>query len=174
MPAALLNDAIKQVEENLTHGVKCPCCKQFAKEYKRKLTSTMAQGLIWLVAQYVVSHDWIHFNNNAPRNLIKGGDFAKLIHWNLIISKPNTDVKKHSSGFYMPTVEGMEFARSLCNVPAYIYVYNGKLQGFDKEQTSIVDALGKHFDYQELIEEHPLYSYHHEDCLPSHLRRQAS
>lgn len=173
MPDTLI-EARKIVEAGREHGVKCPCCDQFAKEYRRKLSSLMARGLIWCVAEYIQKQDWIHVNSKAPRFMIKGGDFAQLLHWGLIIRKPNDKSEKHSSGLYMPTTQGIAFARSKITVPAYVYLYNSKVHGFDKEETDIVTSLGKHFDYEELIETYPVYSYQREEDLPAHLREMAS
>jgi hypothetical protein len=37
-------------------------------------------------------------------------------------------------------------------VPTYAQIYDGRCLGYDGEPVSIVDALGKKFDYHELME----------------------
>lgn len=152
-----LEHASKMLERERKEGTTCPCCNQHVREYRRKLNSTMARGLIWLVSEYMRTQDWVHVNSTGPDWLIKaGGTLQTLHHWGLIIRKVNTDPKKRTSGYWMPTVDGINFARNKITVPGAVFLYNNEVQGFEDTKISILDALGEHFDYHELIKGNPL------------------
>jgi len=111
----------------------------------------MAKWLIKLARAAVLSPEgWVHTTEIAS----KGGDYAKLKFWGLIEQKPHEDdPSKKDSGFWKPTSKGVEFVQARCNVPRVALVYNGKLIKFenDNETVSIIDCLGKKFDYRELM-----------------------
>ncbi len=89
-------------------GVRCPCCKQYVKVYRRVLGSQMARWLIWLVRTWEQTDKarygstprfafdrrfeegtdvgvWVYIRQSP----VRGGDYAKLIHWGLVEQKPN-------------------------------------------------------------------------------------
>ncbi len=84
---------------------------------------------------------------------MRGGDYAKLVHWNLIEQKPKDrgDTTRRDSGLWRPTFKGLDFAHQRCVVPSHVYLYDNILQKSEDTQINIVDALGKHFDYRELM-----------------------
>ena len=61
------------------------------------------------------------------------------------------DVKKKTSGLWRPTLAGLDFVDNKIMVPSYCKLYNNKEYGFSPETINIIDALGKKFDYNELI-----------------------
>ena len=137
------------------NGGKCPTCGQLAKRYKRPLYSSMALALIYLCKLYEQTEDWVHVNAISQKilrhNIGLGGDFAKLQHWGLIYQQLNKDQKKRTSGFWKPTTEGMDFALHGGKVMSHVKFYNGRSSGFAGRKIGVTDALGKKFDYAELM-----------------------
>lgn len=149
-----LDEARDFVFAHWEDGAQCPCCDQQVKLYKRPLNSTMARGLIWLVQQAGTNRDWVEVSQDGPKWLVKaGGEFAKLYHWGLIEEMPKDpkDTSKRTSGIWRPTFKGVQFVMLRIKVPKRVFLYNNEVQGWDDEQVNIIDALGKKFDYQELM-----------------------
>lgn len=154
---------IVEIGRRNREGCTCPVCGQYVKEYKRKLNSTMAAGLIWLTGESRKNGevDFVHIGKTAPRWLVKaGGTIQTLSHWDLIIQKPNFDTKTRTSGLWMPTVKGLNFARGNITVPSHVYLYNNVVQGFSEEEITIQQALGEKFSYQQLMDNAGLKPIH--------------
>ena len=49
------------------------------------------------------------------------------------------------------TDKGIQFAMNQIRVPKRVHLYNNEVIGWDEETTCIVEAMGKHFDYAELM-----------------------
>ena len=143
-------------ENFIPNGEICPTCGQLAKEYKRKLYSSMALALIYLCKIHRQTNDWVHVNQVTKKtlrhNVSLGGDMAKLEYWGLICQKKNEDTKKRTSGLWQPTADGVAFALYGGKVMSHVKLYNGGLNGFDGEMIDITEALGERFDYQELMQ----------------------
>jgi len=146
-----LDRARLKVQQNLGTGIECPCCRQFCKIYKRKLNSGMARSLIWLVRTYLRGKDWINVPKRAPGYVVSNRDYAKLAHWELIEQMPNTDPTKRTSGMWRPTQGGIDFVFGRISVAARVHLYNNEVVGFSSKRTTIEEALGDKFDYQELM-----------------------
>ena len=141
-------------------GKHCPCCGQFAKIYKRGLGATQAFGLISL---FNLSFDR-HFNEVNSLQFFhtseimanygcrtQGGDFVKAAYWGLIEEMFNNDERKKNSGMWRLTNRGVAFVKGVIELPAFAFVYDGKVQGFTTETVNIRKALHKRFDYAELM-----------------------
>ena len=138
-----------------TGGTDCPCCGQFAKEYRRKLNSEIAYGLVRLHRLTMLSSE-TGFHVSAIMNgygsKTGGGDFAKAALWGLIEPVSNTDETKRTSGMWRLTYTGVCFVRGEMQVPSHVFIYDGKVQGFDTEaNVSIRQALHSRFNYAELM-----------------------
>jgi len=141
-------------------GAICPCCTQFAKRYKRKLNSSMAYALLLIFHAFRTRTVWLH----VPEYLmevcktgptVRGGDWAKLIHWGLIEQKPD-EMRQDGSkrtGFYKITDKGNAFVRGEIRVPKYVYIYASRCVGASEETVSFREALGREngFRYDELM-----------------------
>ena len=143
------------VEKNLEKGSECPCCGQYAKRYKRALNGTIAAQMI---AVYVNSgREYVHVNTllaSIPRfhKSFGGGDFTKLSHWGLVERKiGNRDDGCKYMGFWRVTEKGEAFIKQEILVASHIYLYNRNFQGYSQESISILKALGKKFNYDELM-----------------------
>ena len=144
-----LAEAKMWLQGQLEEGVMCPCCSQYARIYKRKLNSTMGYALLWLCRAY--SGDWINVPKKGPRSVIATNQLGTLALWGVIEQKPNVDSRKKHSGFWRPTRQGQDFANERVMLPTHVYLYNNKVQRWSNERGDIREALGKYFDYAELM-----------------------
>jgi len=80
-----------------------------------------------------------------------GGEFAQLQRWGLIEDMRNEDTKKRKSGWWRLTDFGVKFVTDEIRVAAYCDTYNMRTLGFSDETTSIREALGKRFNYTEMM-----------------------
>lgn len=168
LPKSDPNITLRQVQrvlaDNLDHGTVCRCCGQYAKRYRRKLTSGLAYALIYIHRGVKdggpwMRGDWIHVEdhfkagphhgNPAPR----GGDYAKLRYWGLLQKKAvRRDDGSSRGGLWKVTEKGRDFIQGLLlTVPSYAIVYNGICEGLGGREIRIDRALGRKFDYTELM-----------------------
>jgi hypothetical protein len=159
----ILLDQTRLMEEAVK-GVQCPHCGQLIKIYKRRLNAALAHALL-LISQRLPQREdevWFHvptfLASQTSSATIRGGDWAKLVYWELIEPMPavRTDGSKRS-GYYRITTKGIQFAADKITLPKYAYVYNQTLYGlsdgikYPKETTTIKEALGTKFNYGELM-----------------------
>lgn len=142
-----LSDAKAYLREHFDEGVDCPCCGQLVRRWKIALNANMARFLISLVREYERTGTWVHYQQC---NFV-GRDYPHLEKWGLMESATNTDEAKRTSGLWRPTPRGMAFAYNQTTVASHAYIYNKKLLDFSADLISVIQALGKHFDYQELL-----------------------
>lgn len=141
-------------------GTTCPCCDKHGQIYTRKFNSYMAVTLIHIYngtmhrpAEFIKINAYL-----LEHHKMTSSDFWKCEWWGLIerIDKEN-DVKG-KSGYGRLTQRGRMFAECKLVIPASAKEYNGKVMEFSQDTTDIVGALGKRFDYYELISgQLPLY-----------------
>ena len=147
-----LKDARDYVNANRVEGVHCPCCGQMARDYRRKLNTIMARALIWLVRTSASGDEWVDIGLQAPRWFHRGGgEFAKLAHWGLIEERliPSTRGGR-TSGIWRPTDKGVSFARNEIAIASHVTLYDNHIVGISNTSITIRQALGEHFDFQEL------------------------
>lgn len=130
----------------VAEGERCPCCTQFAKVYKRKITSTSAAALItlWRAA----GPTWAHLPTVLDR---KQADEAKLLHWGLLEGETISRPDGGRAGWWRVTELGAAFVRGEVRVQKYCLIYDSRCLGLDGPDVSIVDCLGDRFDYAELL-----------------------
>lgn len=130
-------------------GGRCPCCHRWGKINARALNSTMARSLIWLTR--VRGHEWIDVPKMAPRWLVQTNQLASLRWWDLVErSESHTPEVKHS-GLWRTTSQGRLFVGRHISVPKKVYVYDGEVVAKSEDGVMIDGALGKHFDYSEMM-----------------------
>jgi len=148
---ATLGEAKQWLRDRWEEGADCPCCGQFAKLYKRPLTSSMAAALL-LMARHQ-GRDFFHVPDWLAKwtstAVIRGGDWAKLRHWGLIEADP-----EGRAGYYRITERGRDFLYAGLSVPRHVYLYDN--QTFDRidpmrETTTLRQALGDRFDLDVLM-----------------------
>lgn len=158
-------------------GARCPCCKQYVKIYRRALGAPMSRWLIWLVRTWeqndkqlpgvrfafdrrfeegTSAGHWVDIRQSP----VRGGDYAKLVHWGLIEQKPNLNEKKNGakdtkdSGLWRPTYKGLDFAHGRSKVPSHVHLYDNikiSVTGAEEPLVTIMQTLGKKYSYSELM-----------------------
>jgi len=130
-------------------GPRCPCCDQLVKRYRRKLHSSMAATLCWLVrVTRCEPETFVHVGRRAPRTVLRGKDFGLLRHWRLI--EPGTQ-----AGAWRPTPLGRVFVGQHATVPRYAVILLGRLERLEGDSITIRQALGDAFSFEELMRERP-------------------
>ncbi len=134
-------------QQDTTLAQACPVCEQHVQLYKRKVYATIARWLIWLVKEYEQTKTWV-----AARNT-RGGDYAKLAMFGLIEQHAHDpdDGRTRTTNLWRPTSLGLAFVYQRTDIPKYVLTFNGKVWGHSTERATIHDALGKRFDYAELM-----------------------
>lgn len=136
----------KWVDRFASRGCVCPACGNYVRIWRRSMISTNAADLIRLVRLY--DGRPLHVREFSQQ---RNGNFAALVYWGLILPSESTDEKKRRSGYWRPTPRGKEWARGEMKVPRYILTRDGHLHGYEGPFINVVEALGRRFDYQELL-----------------------
>lgn len=146
----MLGDAREWLRQRVDNGVHCPCCTQFAKVYRRKVTSWMARSLIGVYR--ASGQDWCHVATDVRWVMGQGGMWATLRFWNLIEEERALRSDGGRAGWWRVTPVGVAFLHGRITIPKYARLYDGRLLGLDGDQRiSIHDALGSKFNYEELM-----------------------
>ncbi|AKF14478.1 hypothetical protein SEA_FLAGSTAFF_41 [Mycobacterium phage FlagStaff] len=146
--ATPLGEARDWLRERVDDGETCPCCGQFAKVYKRRITANIAAVLVrmWRTA----GRDWAYL----PALRSAGQDEVIARHWELIEPMPDVEREDGSKrvGYWRLTDVGEAFVRNQTRIPVHARIYNGRMLGYAGEATTnIVESLGHRFDYSELM-----------------------
>lgn len=132
-------------------GARCPCCTQFTKIYPRAINSHSARVLIamWHKGGRE-SRGWV----NLPDLNLGHADEAKTRYWGLIERYPDLlrDDGSDRTGWWRLTADGVAYVNNRLRIPKYAHVFDSRLLGFDGEPVGIEDALGRRFDYRELMD----------------------
>lgn len=144
-----IEEAKDFLKENWLKGESCPCCNQFVKLYKLKISGQAVRDLLRLcvitngeVGEYRHIND---FGNLASRSL------SKLAHWGLVTDEANEDTTKRTSGMWAMTEKGKQFAQNEIEVPKYAYLYNSECKALSTDTVDVKEALGIKFNYEELM-----------------------
>lgn len=136
-------------------GVRCPVCNRPVKVYHRPLNSGMARVLIaqWLTA----GQDWAN-TTNLPRVKklgTSGREGAKLVHWGLMEHDGRRREDGGKPNHWRISELGRRFVLGYASVPSHVWIItpNTLLKQDDSQYVHIKDALGEHFDYDELLGE---------------------
>lgn len=148
-----LGEARKQLRAGWEVGTTCPCCGQHVQLYRRKLNSGMARMLIRLYRlDRARPGEAFHVREIIGSSDGGSGDLSKLAYWNLIVGLPKDPAKDtRTSGEWMITALGRQFAEGDRTVRSHVVVYNGRERGFDGDHIDIHAALGNKFSYSELM-----------------------
>jgi len=147
-----LDEARKKLYTQLDEGSICPCCDQYARRYRRKFNSTMARSLIWLVQEWRNSDlPWVDVAKTAPRWLVKSNQLPTVRWWGLVQRPISDDPTRKHLGLWQPTKKGALFASNLIKLPSHAVTYRGEVEDLVGDLVNIQDALGKHFDYSEIM-----------------------
>ncbi len=132
-------------------GYSCPHCGSYCKRYFRKFNSNMAVALIFLYRNR--EKGFVHLENLMIESGFKRcGDASYLRHYKLIeaFSGQREDGSSRN-GHYKITGRGIMFVEKKMKVQGTYIIYNNKHEGFEGDEIDIEQALGKKFDYRELM-----------------------
>ncbi len=148
-----LADARRNMLSKSKKGVSCPCCGRLVKLYRRKLHSEMAVFLIRLVKRFENEQRYYSTRELCPAVTKSSTDGSYLVYWDLIEREPMPGENESGGkiGMYRPTKAGREFAHGRSTAESHILMICGECVGFSEKFISIEDALGKKFDYKELM-----------------------
>jgi hypothetical protein len=143
-----LDEARQWLRERVDDGAACPCCTQYAKVYRRRIT---AAGTRALIALYQAGGATEHVHAPDLPGVRGDGDLAKLRYWHLVaeLDEPRDDGGR--AGYWRVTELGVEFLRGTLRVPKYARVYDGRRLGFAGELVGVADCLGEPFRLDELM-----------------------
>jgi len=145
-----LQDARAWLREQRSDGVRCPCCNQFAKIYKRPINAGIASAMIRMYR--VGKTNWIHKPTVLKGVGAAARDESIARYWGLI--EEEIEVKRDDggrAGWWRITPKGEQWILGQILVPKYAYIYDARLLEVDGPPTSIRTALGLKFDYEELM-----------------------
>lgn len=150
-----LAEARWAVKELRADGITCPCCGQFAKEYPRKVNSSMARDLICLYR--VAGLEFAYLPSVRRKTGSRDNrEESKLRYWSL--AEELRDVKRPDggrAGFWRVTEHGEAWILGLATITKYAIVYDNECLGFEGDQVTIRDSLADRFDYDELMRWQP-------------------
>lgn len=128
-------------------GHECPVCTQFAKVYRRKIHASMAYTLIRMYRE-VTPGEYLYLPD-LPQ---KSRDATGMAWWGLIAELQERREDGGRAGWWRVTPVGERWVRNEITVPKYRRIYDGRSLGpASAEVVSIIDALGKRFNYYELM-----------------------
>jgi hypothetical protein len=142
-----LEEARDQLYSLVADGeaVRCPCCDQTAKLYKRKIHSTMARTLILMYKTHGTSY------GHMPSLDINTHEGAQLSWWGLIEEDDKTRADGGRAGWWKVSDLGKKFILKQRQVKEYALIYNGTCLDLEGGDVWISDCLAKGFDYRELM-----------------------
>jgi hypothetical protein len=146
-----LGDARAWLREQVTTGgASCPCCRQFAKIYRRRLHSGMARALVLMYRAH--GCDWQDKTQTLRGVGSAARDESLLRFWGLIEEDPRRREDGGRMGWWRVTEAGANFVEGRTRAASHVVVYNGSKIRLDAEKTiSIREALGENFNYDELM-----------------------
>lgn len=145
-PLTTLREARDWLRSKLYDGAKCPCCKQMAKIYKRRLHATMAKGLIQLY-RHGGEHDFVH-TASLPGDT---HEMSQASWWGLIEEEKILRPDGGRAGYWKLTEAGTRFVLRRGTIPEYALIYDSILFRVEGSPVSIEDCLGKKFHYNQLM-----------------------
>lgn len=148
-PDTSLADAKQWLREQLDGGAPCPCCTQFAKVYRRKITSRQVRALIrvWRSA----GTDWCHVTTVHPSLAGDGGELSRLRYWGLLEEADERREDGGRAGWWRVTDRGEQYVLGRTTVPKYAHIYDSRCLALSGDLVSVRDALGTKFNYAELM-----------------------
>ena len=132
--------------------IDCPLCKRKIKMYHRKLNSGMMGFLIGLYS--ISSGDYgieVHYSDVMKKIGFMPNDFANMERWGLI--QPGI-----SAGMWMLTKKGILFIKGEISIPSKVHIYNDKTWGFDSNEVSFTETLGKRFELLDLLKDKTFFA----------------
>lgn len=137
-----LQDEWRQTIEG--DGGDCPCCGQFGKVYKAKLSQHFVLCLKWM-ADHAGDDGWVEVQKTGPRWMLKSKTYSMLEHWGFI------ECQTRRSGVWRVTRLGRDFLGGSHLAPAAVYIYDNRVWSTDEKEVAFRDCFGVHFNFDELM-----------------------
>jgi hypothetical protein len=145
---------------NQTFAVRCPCCQRDGVVYWRKLNSGMCLVLINMAKALhkgnKKEHAWLSLEEFFPKGSQKHRDWTMMRHWTLIEPQDTRTATENAPGVWRITPAGHGFLKTTWNVASHGAFYENNPLRWSDRKVSILQALGKRFDYYELMQGLPL------------------
>lgn len=135
-------------------GHPCPCCTQLVKVYRRTMTAVATRALIalYLEAGFEYAHMPTVMRKRVADSAGQGGISTLAHNWGLMEPMPGQrDDGSNRMGWWRITDLGHRFVLGQATVPKYARTFNGRCLGLVGEPVTVMDALGKKFNYAELM-----------------------
>lgn len=137
----------KALVGRVDNGATCPCCGTWIYQYRRGLNSGMARSLIEMYQ--VGGTNFIQVTDSIGNNR---REEAKLRFWGLVEnSGDRRSDGAPKAGYWRVTATGEAFVLGKIAIPKYAIVVGNVLQALEGPDITIKDALGKKFNYDELM-----------------------
>lgn len=144
-----LAEARAWTRDRVRDGVRCPCCTQLARVYRRKLNSGMALALAVFYRR--CGQEWGHKPTVLRGVGAAARDESLLRYWGLFEEEAARRDDGGRAGWWRVTSRGARFVRDALEVPRYAVVYDGRCLNLAGEPVGIRDVLGDRFDLAELL-----------------------
>lgn len=141
----------KYLEDNRKDGVECPACGVFYREYKWTFYSTAARGLI-LLNRLGGAEDYVFTGDLKQKYGFKGqGDCSRWRFFGLATEDRDRKSNTGRAGYWKLTPLGVDFINGRATIPKKVYVVHSKPTRSEGPHVTVQQALGKRFDYDELM-----------------------
>lgn len=146
--------AIMRPEVSSSSGMRCPCCRQYAKVYSRTITGQMVRGLFQIFHQRNRNlredprNEWVYVPDVLDYRSL---DTVKAQYWKLL--QPEMTIRNDGgrSGYWRITSLGLAYLFDHVAVPKYARIYNGECLELVGPPVTVMTALGTKFNYDELM-----------------------
>lgn len=139
------------MEKDIDKGYTCSCCGSYVKRYTRSFNANMAIALLLLykfnMRGFVKVEDFLIKNGQK-----RCGDFSYLVHYGFLekqIGKRDDGSKRN--GYYKITGRGIMFCEQKIMAHEKFMILNNRFEGFKGKEIDIRQALGKKFNYDEMM-----------------------
>ena len=147
-----VGEAREYVEQGRwTGGVECPCCGSWNDVYHTPFPGVAARVLCDMYRKTGRERDWVHIPSCLHNNA--GGDAVKAVHWGLIEAAKGERVDgSNRIGWWRLTELGLDFVTNTVSIPSHADIQRpSTCRGLSGEPLWITEAVGKHFNYRELM-----------------------
>ena len=136
-----------------SNGATCPTCNKHVQVYTRKLNSNMARALLLMYREARKNNnEWCRVGHLIVGEHTWPSGYPKLVWWGSAEKHPGKSDDGNSNGMYRLTKKGALFAKNKTKVSSHAVEYMSVVEEFVGDEINIIDALGKKFDYNELMQ----------------------
>ena len=141
----------RHFEENVDEGIRCPLCRQFAKNYRRKLNKTMVKALR-LLRNNGGATEYVHAPTVLSAYAAPSREIGKLALFDLVEELAVRREDGGRAGYWKVTPSGEAFLRGELAVKKYAVVYDGRLLGYRGDDVTI-NEVAPEFRLDDLMDD---------------------